>query len=284
MASATSSHTRTPLTLTLEAPLHHGAFGSDTGNAVLHRRVPLATEPDHPGVPAVSGNALRGALRRLLMRDLFALTGLGLEDPALVPPQWDKLYAALANGGHLTGADTRTDPVRDRALRAAVPALSVLGAALYTRMMAGRVSIGWLWPCATETVRAGLCRVDEGAVLQDAESLLTEISLTRHVDRDEQDPTQSGVTPMPVTVEALVPGVVLQGEIVALRQLSPVEAGAIGWALDELVVLGGKGGVGFGRVRATHSLDRAPYAAWREDADAITQARAALIALAQDMA
>jgi hypothetical protein len=285
MAGTQSVHSRYPVTITLESPLHHGAFGSDTGNAVLHRRVPLAAYPDHPGVPAISGNGLRGALRRVVMRDLFALTGLGLDRVGvdLTAKQWDRLYASLANGGHLDGAEVKTNPERDRVLRDAVPALSVLGAAVYSRMLPGRVSVGWFWPRCRETVGAGLVGASD-VELQDAESLLTEISLTRHVDRDQQDPASSGVTPMPVTVEALMPGVVLEGSIVALRRLSDVETSVLGWALDQLVVLGGKGGVGFGRVRITHGIPSTAYEGWRSDEAAVAAARVALLDLARDMA
>lgn len=288
--SATMNATVYTLTLVADAPLHHGAFGGDTGNAVLHRRVPLAAYPDHPGVPAVSGNALRGALRRLVMRDLFARLDLGLHSVGteLTAQQWDKLYGALANGGHLAQAETRTDPEAQRALRAAVPALSVFGAAVYHGMLPGRVSVGWLWPRCAETVAAGLAPEPDGtAALVGAEALLTEVTLTRHVDRDEQDPQRSGVTPMPVTVEALVPGTTLHGTVVALRALTPVEAGVVGWGLGQLAILGGKGGAGFGRVRVAHDVPEsatAAYTAWRADAAALGAAREALLALARAVA
>lgn len=282
----TSNASRFPVTLTTTAPLHHGAFGQDTGNAVLFRRIPLATDPDGAGVPVLTGNALRGGLRRVLMRDLFALTGLGLESVEsgeLTAHQWDRLYAALANGGHLTGADTRSDPASQRVLGAAVPALAVLGAALYSHMLPGKVSVGWVWPVCAETVAAGLCVAGATPPVA-AESLLTEVTLTRHVDRDEQSPERSGVTPMPVTVESLIPGVALSTEVVALRACTDIEMGAIGWALDALRVLGGKGGVGFGRFTVTHQLPSAAYEAWRADAEAVALARMTLVTLAQGMA
>lgn len=267
-----------PLTIRLDAPLHHGAFESgDTGNAVLFRRMPLAADPAI-GIPVVSGNALRGALRRVVMRDLLALCGLRLG--ALPPIAWDRLYAAVANGGHLESAETRTDPEGQRVIRDAVPALSVFGAALYSWMLAGRVSVGWLWPRCQETVAAGICAPsDNGADMPSAEELITEVTLVRHVDRDQQDPARSGVTPMPVTVEALVPGVELVGSIVQLARLSPAEIGVVGWGLDQLVALGAKSGAGFGRVTIAHDIPRLAYDEWRTDETAVARARVTLAGL-----
>jgi hypothetical protein len=283
--SATMRITGFPVALTTTAPLHHGAFGADTGNAVLFRRVPLAAFPDHPGVPAVSGNALRGCLRRIVMRDLLARCGLlPRADDTLSPQQWDKLYAALANGGHLEQAETKTDPDRIRRLRDAVPPLSVFGAALYGYMLPGRLSVGWLWPECAETIAAGLCPSPTIGEPVGAEALLTEVTLTRHIDRDLHDPARSGVTPMPVTVEALMPGVVLHGTIAAQTRMDPTEWSVVGWGLDRLHALGGKGASGFGRVDVAHEIPSTMYDAWLEEPAAIARARDALIALAQAMA
>lgn len=273
------------LMLTTEAPLHHGAFGGDAGNAVLHRRVPLAQAPDLPGVPAISGNALRGHLRRIVMRDLFArcdLTVATYAQHGLTPGQWDRLYAALANGGHLDSSETRTDPVQIRALRDALPPLSVFGASLYSMMLPGLVSVGWLWVRCRETVAAGLMREDVATTpLVDGETLVTELTLVRHIDRDEQDPASSGVTPMPVTVEALMPGVTLCGSILPLRAMTDVEIGVLGYGLSLLRTLGGKGGAGFGRLRVQHDVPARAYEDWLAADGRAQTTRAALIDLAR---
>jgi hypothetical protein len=57
---------------TCNAPLAHGSFGESAGNATLIRRMAIVSLPGMPRVPVVSGNALRGTLRRLIMRELFA--------------------------------------------------------------------------------------------------------------------------------------------------------------------------------------------------------------------
>lgn len=278
--SARMRSDRFRVTITCDAPLHHGAFGEDTGNAVAHRRLPLASAPQRAGIPVVSGNSLRGIIRRLLMRELLDRCGLSRSGIDLEPKQWDKLYGALANGGHLTGSEGKANPAARAALREAVPALSLLGAALYSYMLPGKVSVGWCYPACTETVAAGLCEPVEG--LRSADDLLSEVSLVRHVDRDWQDPQASGVTPMPTTVEALIPGTVLTSVIVPLISCTPVELGALAHGLNLVAMMGGKTGVGFGRVRIAHSLDAAPYERWIQDDAAVAVAREALLQVARE--
>lgn len=246
---------------TLTSPLSHGGFGPPVGNAQLIRRMPLAL-PNGAlvHVPAVSGNALRGSLRRIIMRDLLALSGLDRESPG-----WDALYAAVANGGHLEGASTALDPGYVRELREALPALSVFGAALRTWFLEGRMRVGMCWPRCRETYEAGL--VAHGT--RGAEDLVAEHSQVRHVDREMQDPDISGVTPMPTTMETLVTGSVLQSAITFHGRATDVERSCIAWGLDRLEVLGGKSASGLGSVQVEHDC-RHPgasvYAEWRETA------------------
>jgi len=236
----------TTIKLRLEAlsPIVHGDIGSGKiGNAMAFRRMEIRGVP----TPVISGNALGGMLRRIIWRAAF--DRFGIDRTNMETKQWDRLYGSLANGGHLEKSEVATDPNRQRELRQILPPLSALGAALYSFMMAGNASFPFLFP---ETDL-------------DPELLIEEVSLARHVDRGEQDPEQSGVTPMPVTIETIKTGTVFSGEILWLaRPHSPAEVGCVVWALDRLAHIGGKGHVGFGRVRAEHDGDQATAAAFEE--------------------
>ena len=72
--------TNSTVTYRLLSPLHHGAFSTDTGNVGLVRResVRLSTG-EVVAVPCVSGGAIRGILRRLIMRELLDRLGLGFD-------------------------------------------------------------------------------------------------------------------------------------------------------------------------------------------------------------
>ena len=268
------------VTLVAVSPLHHGAFSDiDTGNVTAFRRIAIAL-PDgrHVSVPHVSGSALRGQVRRILMRGLLDACGVTPESAGARPYQ--RLYAALANGGHLEGSEASVDPARISALRAALPPLSALGAALYTWQLAGRVEVGALWPVAQETALGGQVS-DPGGALRPVEDMVVEYSHTRHVDRDEHDPATSGVTPMPVTIEVLIPGTMLEARI-STRRATDIEASALAWALEHIEAVGAKSGSGLGRVRVqVEGASGDLYAAWLGEHRDVT--RAALLALAADL-
>lgn len=261
--------------LTAHSPIQHGAFGPSAGNMVLIRRMTLVCHPDQPRVPAISGNALRGTLRRLVMRDLFQRAGLSRE--TMESPQWDRLYAALANGGHLEAAETRIDPDKIRALRESLPPLSVFGAALYSWMLAGHMEVGILWPRCRETVDAGITSCGRDVR---ADDLVEDLGHCRHVDREQQEPDVSGVTPMPTTMEVLCTGTVLESEITFARHAGAVEESVIAYALDMMRSVGGKSAAGLGRVDVEHDGDAAAYREWRESTTDIGDR---LRALAEDL-
>jgi hypothetical protein len=248
--------------LRLTSPLSHGAFDAgDIGNASPIRRMPIVSLPGQPEIPALSGNAIRGRVRRLLMRDL--LDRAGLSSATMPSPQWQRLYAAVANGGHLEGSETTTDPARIKSLRAALPPVSLFGSAFYTWMLAGRVSVGIGWPVCRETVQAGIVRGDAAEPF--AEELVHETSHARHIDREEHDPAVSGVTPMPTTLEVIGTGARLVSDVRFDRAATVLERSAFACGLAMLSDLGGKGGAGLGRVEVSvleDAADPAPYAAW----------------------
>jgi hypothetical protein len=249
------------IVITCNAPLAHGSFGESAGNATLIRRMAIVSLPGMPRVPVVSGNALRGTLRRLIMRELFATAGASRE--TIPSPEWDRLYAALANGGHLDGSETRVDPEALRTLRAACPPLSVFGAALYSHLLPGHMDVGILWPRCRETLAAGL--VTEAQDVP-AEDLVEEISHCRHVDREQQDPAVSGVTPMPTTVEVLATGAVLEGQITFARHATEIEQGAAQHALGMLGKLGGQSARGLGVVGVEYDDEaEGAYLSWLQE-------------------
>lgn len=266
-------------TITLLSPLVHGSFDAgDIGNATPIRRLPIVSLPGNPEVPCLSGNAIRGRMRRVVMRDLFDRCGLSRETPELAGT-WDRLYAALANGGHVEASEASVRPEDVRTLRAALPPLSAFGSALYSWMLPGRCRVGWCWPVCAETVEAGL--VSDPGDLRDAESLVHEVGLVRHIDRTEQDPAVSGVTPMPTTTETLSTGARLACRIQFDPDATAVERAVVAYGLDRIRHLGGKSGAGFGEVEIAHDGDASAYVAWLVSPE--QDARTALLGLAAGM-
>lgn len=253
-------------TILTTAPMSHGDPGADAGNVTPYRRIPRLINGQLLPVPALSAGALRGVIRRLLWREVFDLAGLSRE--TIGGRAWDRLYAALANGGHIEKAEKKISPDAVRARRAALPVLSLLGAALFSSHMDGRakVSMSWLQ-----------CR-ELGVDAPPMRDLLADYSTVRHVDREEQDPESSGVTPMPTTVETVVTGATFAGRATVFGDL---EASAWAHGLDLVQHLGGKSGQGCGAVQIAHDGDGDLYRKWLHDH--IDDQRETLIALANEL-
>lgn len=241
----------------VESPIHHSEFGRGASNAVGLRRFPvLGPDGQARPVPAVSGNALRGRMRRVVMRELLDRCGF-----VIGAAGYDRIYAAIANGGHLTGGDNMVDPAALRQMRADCPPLSLFGSALYNYMLAGRMSVGILWPVCDLTVAAGLAPNPGGEIPKSADMEI-ESSFARLPEKERQKTDSTGVGPMPVTLEIIVAGTVLASEIRLYADATDLEASCAAWALDRVESLGGKATMGLGRVRVSHDGDAAAYADW----------------------
>lgn len=226
----------------LVAPLSHGAFGATGGTDTVKalRRFPvLGPDGRSISVPAVSGNALRGRLRRLLAREMFERL-----DIDSTSREWDRVYGTVANGGLLDGYDPSADPAFIRGVREACPPLSALGAAMGKWMLPGRCSIGILWPVCDATVDAGLCSPAEKGRIPRLSDVEGETYHVRLPDRQEAD----GATPMPHGTETISVGVSLQSRISFAREATEVEIAAVVHGLTLIETLGGGGAVGLGRV------------------------------------
>jgi hypothetical protein len=273
-------------TFTAMAPLSHSAFGdSSSGNAMMFRREPILSEDgSRPRVPVISGNAIRGAMRRIVMRELLASCGITPEFlegkvGSKSRRMFDRLYAALAQGGTIEEMETAVSPTELRALRKSLPPLSLFGSAMYSFLLPGMMSVGFAYPLCKETIAAGLIPMSETEPLN-AEELISDTGLVRHIDRELAEPEQSGVTPMPYTTEVLAIGTVLQSRIKVEDQASEIETACLMHGLHELQFIGGKKGSGFGAVRVAvaPSVEIEPYTAWLQNTDTN---REALLALAE---
>lgn len=264
---------RITYTITCASPCHHGDFG-ETGNVRSFRREPIILPSGQiVRVPCISGNAVRGQIRRLVMRELLDVCGI---DRITMPArQWDRLYGALVNGGTLDGSESRVDPDAVRELRRALPALSVLGAALYSHMMPGRARVGFARLACDETAQSGHA-ADMGA-LPPADDLVADWSHARLPDTTVQDVEASGVGPMPTTVEVVITGARFVGRIDCGSDALECSVMARGLSLMEAI--GGKSGGGLGQVMVEHDADGALWVTWmtahREDL------RATLLQLAE---
>lgn len=238
--------------ITAKSPIVHGEFldGIDIGNFMGFRRMPVIKSGTIYSVPVISGNAIRGIIRRKLMAEIIDRFGLKERMGKL----FDKFYIAVANGGNLDrNMDVSVDTEKIRSIRGEFPALSLLGAAMYKYMMPGMVNVGFALPRCIEL----------GNGTESLENITTEIGLTRHIDKTIADAGEA--KPMPYTVEAIIPGVVFDVTIHLAPQATEIEKSCLNHGLKLLDYIGGKQSSGFGEISVSGYEDDNLYIDWLND-------------------
>jgi len=237
-------------TLTALSPVYHGG-NEKTGNVVLLNRLRFVVGGKPVDVPVVSGNQIRGRLRRLLARDFLHLAGYELD---LSQKKHQKLYHTLFAGGILTEVEEGESGVVDLDLKARlvkyVVPIRLFGASYGNQMVEGRVLVGFALPICRELV--DFTGVDSGVSFY---QLITRAFQTR---RDELRVGKEGgddeTVQMIVEYEVFAPGTQFFHELV-------LETEEGGLALDlsalyravrlwqEEPYIGGKSSAGFGRLK-----------------------------------
>ena len=240
---------RLSFSFTAKSPITHGEFsdGVDTGNIMLFRRLPVVGKDGSIySIPAVSGNALRGAMRRLLTRELFDALYF----------RHDKLYLALANGGALEKTlDQYIRPEKVRETRALLPILSAFGSALYTYMLPGVLNMGFAMLQCSE--------LGTGDKL--SSELVADVGMTRHLDRTEAD--TGDAKPMPYVVETVIPGARFDCEFAFLDSATDIDKATVFHGLNLLRSVGGKAASGFGFIELSERFDDTAYLAYLDGID-----------------
>lgn len=128
--------------LTAQGPIHQG--GDTEGNvAAVKRMTILGADGRRVEVPAVSGNGLRGALRRVSAK-------LTLE--ALEGHDWRyAAFSALVSGGQLTNTQKAWSDAERVELSQAIPHFALFGVAGGLGMSPGQWQCGDAWPVCAET-------------------------------------------------------------------------------------------------------------------------------------
>lgn len=237
-----------------KSPLVHGEFsdGIDLGNMMNFRHLPMIKDGKIYSVPVVSGNAIRGIMRRILARELVDTFDLKNR----MGKNFDKFYIAVANGGNLDkNMDVGVDTNGIRALRQAFPMVSIIGAALYKYMLPGMVNIGFAIP-RCEELGTGTIRISE---------MTQDIGLTRHIDKTIADAGEA--KPMPYTVETVIPGVIFDIDVTPAPQMTEMELACLNHGFAQIQYVGGKHSSGFGRVDISGYGNDDLYCEWLKNPD-----------------
>lgn len=248
------SYERIAGTFTLLSPLVHSE--GVVSNVAKFRTLPLRVENNIEEVPALSGNSIRGLLRR--NSAAYLCERLGIQSQELSA----RLYYCLFSGGSLqkgvsqSGRDTKFFAT----LRSVVPHLSLFGAAVAQEIMPGKLIVDWAYPVCRETnVITGITSEIPACDLLDA------IRYTR-LDDLEDKAEDTATQQMIYEVESLISGTVLCHSF-TLNHATPLERGAFHAALHRLLsrpYLGGMSGKGHGKMTSTYVIDVPAMDMYRE--------------------
>ena len=219
-----------------ESMLHHGG-NIKTGSQQMLRRIKFFANGKFVEIPYISGNAMRGRLRRLSMSDLLQQLDYKIENL--------RLHHILFSGGTLTTVSTKDTGTIDFDLRRKVqkylPMISLFGTAMGNQIMAGKLTVGNMVPVCKE-LGTGKYSVNE---------FLDWTYQTRkddlHLEREEDEQAQQ----MLYEFEVFIPGTTFLHSF-TLLQPSDLEVSAFGRMMElfqDSPFIGAMAAVGMGKIR-----------------------------------
>ena len=235
------------------SPLAHGA-DTKAGNATLFRRQRvMMADGKVAELPIFSGNAFRGMMREVLADDF--LEQIGLKPSRTAPCVSLPFFYMLYSGGALEEAKNdkaakelgKNGAIRAeglRRIRELFPALSILGCAIASRIIPGRIRVADFRPKCIEW----------GNGDQPSAELFDWQFLTRR----ERLETHEENTSMIAQSEVLKAGVSLDGGIDISSHVSEIEISALARGLRLMAengYLGAESRRGFGKVKISFSSE-----------------------------
>jgi len=232
-----------------KSPIMHGG-DEKTGSTVVLRTITMWVPEygEFARLPYLSGNGIRGKLRRLLMRDF--LGRLGVEPEKLST----KLYHVLFTGGALESTDATSGQIdlelRKR-IRDLLPPVSLLGAAVGNQMVPGKLRLGHCFPISRE-YRAYLPEFlrDDPRAEQHVYAFTDESFQTRRDELRAEREEDEQAMQMKVNFQCFVPGTRFYHWF-ALEYATPLEESCFGHMMELFRAspfLGGSASSGHGEV------------------------------------
>ena len=247
----------TIITGTLKAlsPCHHGG-NEKTGSVSLLNRQKWIVDGEPVSVPYISGNAIRGQLRRKAMYDFTHDIGYTIDLDSI---KGRKLYHALFTGGNLEqvkGPDAGTINLElKRRIYDMIPYARLFGFAFGNQMIESIMKVGQMLPVCTE-LRDFLPKGLEPKM--SFYNLISQNFQTRKDDIIGTREADEGATQMLIDYESFAAGTVFSHEF-RLEDATPIDLSAFARILNlwhAKPSLGARSGTGFGNVRIEYDLDK----------------------------
>jgi len=234
-----------------QSPIHSGG-DEKTGSESLLRRLSYVIEGKRVEVPVLSGNAIRGILRRELMVDMLTRLDYKLTNA--------KIYHMLFSGGMLESVDEKSSGVikigLKRKIRQTIPPISVLGSSLGNQIFEGKLKIGMALPICKE-LKDFL--PDELEIKPETSfyEFLAWTFTTRRDDLREERKEDEQATQMMVNFEVFAPGTPFYHEFI-LNNTNDVEEGVVARMLNlwkQKPYIGGKSSIGLGKLKLNYDYN-----------------------------
>ena len=252
-------------TLTALSPVFHG--GSEkTGAVVLLNRLKFIVDGRPTDVPIISGNQVRGRLRRLLTTDFLELADYKMD---LSQKSYQKLYHTLFAGGVLEAVEEESESavvdlnLKFRIVKYILP-LRMFGCSYANQMIEGRVLVGHMLPVCRELREYIGIDSDISFYQLIARAFQTRRDELRATRTEEEEQAVQAL----VEYECFAPGTKFYHEIrletsreEELLDLSTLYRAIELWKMNPFI--GGKSSVGFGKLRIEYEwprpIDSKPY-------------------------
>lgn len=238
--------------LTVLTPLHHGG-DEKTGTETLLRRVKYLVGDEMLEIPHVSGNAIRGMLRRLVIRDFLEKVGYEVKSP--------RLYHALYSGGVLeTVAEKdvgKLDLEMRRKIRSLIVPVSLFGTSIMNQAFAGKLSVGPALPICRE-LKDYIPFNSEKSFYEFLDFLFSTRREEEEFKSTEERKKGEQAVQMIYRFEVFVPGTRLYHWF-TLQDTNEVEEGCFLRTLElwqETPFLGGRSAIGAGKVKLEYAIPK----------------------------
>ncbi|MEM0061526.1 MAG: RAMP superfamily CRISPR-associated protein [Thermosphaera sp.] len=236
-------------------PIYHGG-NEKTGSTLLLNRMRFIVNGKPTDVPIVSGNSVRGRLRRLLGRDFLEKAGFKLD---LSKAKHQRLYHTIFAGGVLTAPSEESESgevdltLKNKIVSYILP-LRLFGASYSNQTIEGRVLVGHLLPICRELVE--YTGVESSVSFY---QLIGHVFQTRRDELRTEPPEEDQSVQMIVEYEVFGAGTEFHHEIVLettdewyLLDLSALTRALNLWAQHPFI--GGKSSIGFGKLMIKYNL------------------------------
>lgn len=244
-------------TLLALSPIAHNG-NEKSGNTVTLRRVYMITSNGkRKSIPYFEGNALRGMLRRLLVKNFFDTLKMDNLEP--------RVYHMFFTGGNLeqvTRGQGEIDIALRRKIQEFLPPIALLGTSYLNQAIPGKLIVGKVYPVCKELEHffSMFGYKKEQEVLFNVEQLTGETFQTRKDNRNVKKVDAKNPMQMKIETEVFIPGTVFMHYFI-LSDCSQVESSMFHHVINlwkQRPHIGGKSGIGNGQVKIQYDLSKLP--------------------------